>query len=150
MVKRIFPILFFICSCSRQSDQTKETKSGLRKKTDIFKHIIISDSTNTLTGKIETLELVYIDWFCACANWITIEDKKKYEDSGLAMHAIFIEPANPSLNLPESFNHLQNRIKATGQFYVREDYPQGTVQMEEPLEKAKVFRYTSIQIIKIH
>ncbi len=120
-----------------------------QKKIDSLKHKIISDSTNTLTGKTETLELEYIDWSCACANWITIVDKKKYKDSGLVKHSIFIEPADSSLNLPESFNHLQNRIKVTGQFYVREDYPQGTVQMEEPLEKAKIFRYTSIQIIKI-
>ena len=147
-MKPILPILLFICSCSTQSDQTKETKSGLRKKTNIFKHIIISDSTNTLTGKTETLELEYIDWSCACANWITNEDYKKYNDSGLAKHTIFIEPNDSSLNLPKSFDHLKHRIKVTGQFYVRDDYPQGTIQMEEPLEKAKVFRYTNIQIIK--
>lgn len=147
-MKLILPILFFICSCTTQSDHTKEVKSDTTKKAITFKPKIISDSTNTLTGKTETLELEYIDWFCACANWITSRDKKKYKDNGLAKHTIFIEPADSSLNLPESFNRIEDRIKVTGQFYIRDDYPQGTVQTEEPLEKAKVFRYTNIKVIK--
>ena len=138
-MKNILPILFFICSCSLQSEK-KGTESDSTKKVNTLMPKIISDSTNILTGKIETLELEYIVWGCACANWITRADWKKYANNNLSKHSIFIEAANSSLNLPESFNYLQNRIKITGQFYVRKDYPQGTVQMEEPLEKAMVFR----------
>jgi hypothetical protein len=147
-MKYILPIACFICACGTQSE-TKENKSDSTKKVDTFVRKIISDSTNILTGKTETLELEYIDWSCACANWITANDKNKYKNSGLAKHTIFIEPANPDLKLPLFFDNLRHHIKVTGQFYVREDYPQGTIQMEQHLEKAKVFRYTNIEVTKI-
>jgi len=51
----------------------------------------INDS-NVLDENVQTLELEYIDWFCACANWTTQHDIKKYKDQGkLSDHCIFIE-----------------------------------------------------------
>lgn len=99
--------------------------------------------------KILTLELEYIAWGCACANWITPEDRLRFENNKLAEHCIFIEPADTALKLPDStFQVDKENILLTGQFYVRKDYPQGTIETEEQLEKARVFRFTKIKIIK--
>ena len=106
----------------------------------------ISDPTNILNGKTESLELDYIVWGCACANWATPADFKKYQDDKLAEHCIFIEPGNKDLELPMYFDPGRHFIKVTGQFYVRPDYPKGTIHGEEQLEKAKVFHYTKLQI----
>ena len=97
-------------------------------------------------GKVENLQLDYIVWGCACANWITSTNFNKYRNSSLAEHCIFIEAANDSLELPLFFDASRHKIKVKGQFYTRTGYPKGTVQAEEQLEKAKVFRYTAIEV----
>ena len=109
----------------------------------------ISDPTNTLNGKTENLKLQYIVWGCDCANWITLADYEKYQDSALGEHCIFIEPASEDLKLPSDFNPFEHFIQVTGQFYVKPDYPKGTIIQEEPLNKAKVFRYTKIEIKRL-
>ena len=108
----------------------------------------ISDPTNTLNGKTETLKLKYIVWGCVCANWITPADFEKYQDSALSEHCIFIEPASEDLELPLNFDPFEQFIQVTGQFYIKPDYPKGTMQGEQqPLNKAKVFRYTKIEVV---
>jgi hypothetical protein len=109
----------------------------------------LSDPGNKLTGKVETLQLRYIAWGCACANWVTEEDLKKYQDSGLADNVIFIEPSTPELKVPVYFDVTRHYIRVKGQFYVDEGYPKGTVESEENLDPAKVFRYTSIEVVNI-
>jgi hypothetical protein len=101
-----------------------------------------------LTGKIENLKVEYTTWGCACPNWI----QTKESDSGdtaskfIDLH-FYIEPADSELELPIYFDATRHRLKIEGQFYERKDYPQGTVEMEEPMPKGKVFRYTKIKII---
>jgi hypothetical protein len=145
---KILPILLLISSCSTQSDKTKSNQLDTTKVVERFKPKVISDSTNTLTGKTEDLELEYIDWACACANWVTPADYAKYQYNKLAEHCIFIEQASEDLELPLYFDPGRHRIKVHGQFYVKPDYPKGTVQSEEQLDKAKVFRYTKIEVSK--
>ena len=109
----------------------------------------LSDPDNKLTGKVETLQLRYIAWGCACANWVTEEDLIKYQDSGLADNVIFIEPSSPDLDVPIYFDVTRHYIQVKGQFYLNEGYPKGTVESEEKLDPAKVFRYTSIEVVNI-
>lgn len=142
-------LLFLSISCSSNSNNDVKNIPD-KKNGSVIKHQepkIISDSTNILENRVQQLELEYILWGCACANWITSKDMIKYQDSGLAKHCIFIEPADSTLTIPDSFQPGSNKIIVKGQFYIREDYPQGTIQTEENLEKAKVFRYTSLKII---
>lgn len=146
-MKNILSILLLISACSTQSVKVKSAQEDTTKDKKNLKPKIIADSTNSLTGKIESLELEYIVWGCACANWVTIEDSKKYEDSGLAEHCIFIEPAEKDLELPVYFDAFRHRLKVKGQFYARPDYPKGTIEGEEPLEKARVFRYVNIEVV---
>ena len=140
-----------LISCTNSSKkeiivQTKANKMIVKTK---FKHgEILSDSTNILENEIHKIELSYTVWGCACANWINVKDLK-IEDTNLEVEKhIFIEPANENLELPDSFNAMKNNIKVTGQFYINEDYPKGTIQTEEDLKKAKVFRYTKIEIVR--
>jgi hypothetical protein len=145
------PFLILIISCSDNS--TTVEKNILMKPDETvlnpLRGKIISDSTNILERKVQRLELEYIVWGCACANWITPADRIKYDTNGLADHCIFIEPADSSLELPDgTFQFDKENIRVTGQFYVRKDYPKGTIEMEEHLDKAKVFRFTKIEVIK--
>jgi hypothetical protein len=151
---RIFAliVLMFTISCSDNSERTDKEPQAIVKDTTAAKRNskIISDATNTLESKIQHLELEYIIWDYSFPNWITTEDRNKYYTKELLeAHSFYIEPANSSLNLPDSaFRFDKDNIKVTGQFYVRKDYPQGTIELEEPMVKAKVFRYTKIEVVK--
>jgi hypothetical protein len=139
--------MFTACSTNpNKVDKDKTVKDTLLRQTSEGKDI--SDPTNTLKSKTETLELDYIVWGCACANWVTPDDLKKYQGDKLAEHCIFIEPGNKDLELPMYFEPGRHFVKITGQFYVRPDYPKGATQGEEHLDKAKVFRYTKIDVFK--
>lgn len=133
----------FIClsSCSTRPEPPTETGKSNELRTA---HTV---TINTLTGKIENLELEYIVWGCACANWILPLDRVKYQNSGLAAHCIFLEPADSSLNIPENFDAYRNKLQVKGQYYVIKGYPKGLVQGEEGIGKAKVFRYTELRMV---
>ncbi len=64
----------------------------------------------------------------------------------LKLH-FYIEPSDKTLELPIYFDAFRHIVKLQGQFYEREDYPQGTIEMEEKMPKAKVFRYTKLEVI---
>ncbi|MCC6722619.1 MAG: hypothetical protein IT243_10500 [Bacteroidia bacterium] len=110
---------------------------------------IISDSTNILTNKVENLEIEYTVWGCACPQWIQTKDNQSNDTTRnyLKLH-FYIEPADKTLELPNYFDAFRHRLRITGQFYAKEDYPKGTIEMEEPMPKAKVFRYTKIEVIE--
>ena len=150
---KIVTVLFFLFVVSCSDNSTSVEKNKLANPDEPVLNTqrgkIISDSTNILEPGIKKLELEYVVFGCACANWITPADRIKCSIKGeLEAHCIYIEPAAPSLALPDSvFQFDKNNIKVTGQFYVREDYPQGTIETEEPQVKAKVFRYTKIEIV---
>lgn len=108
-----------------------------------------STSSNKLNSKTETVEFHYISWACACANWATVSDINKYQDTGkLSDHCVFVEPANQSLALNDTLGYNGDIVQFTGQYYVDKGFPKDYVENEEPVEKAKVFRYTSYKIIK--
>ena len=140
-------ILFLIAVCSC-SDISPTMTLQIKKDSAIQQPKYLADPANTLDSKIQKLELEYIVWGCACANWITPKDYKKYQDSGLAKYCIFIEPSDTTKLFPDSLFHFdKNNIIVTGQFYIKEDYPKGTYETEEQIDKAKVFRYTDLKII---
>jgi hypothetical protein len=146
---RLLIIIIILCSCSTNSNKLNQEKLKVDSSIAIRELKIISDSTNQLETKVQKLELEYIIWGCACANWITHSDRLKYDTGGLAKHCIFIEPADKNFFFPASFEPEKNKIIVKGSFYVREDYPKGTIETEEQLEKAKVFRYTEFKIVKL-
>ena len=133
----------FISCTTHTKKQTDNSNQPEKKYTKI-----ISDSTNKLTGEIENLEVEYTVWGCACPQWIKTKNLE-LEDTTIKFIDLhfYIEPANRELDLPIYFDAFRHRLKLEGQFYENKDYPQGTVEMEEPMSKAKVFRYTKIEVI---
>ena len=97
----------------------------------------------------ETLELSYIAWACDCANWAKLEDIEKYHDEGdtLAELSVFIEPANETLELPDTLGYSGDIIRFTGHFYTKKGFPKGYQSFEQP-DRARVFQYTSYKVIK--
>jgi|SRR5690554_5444772 len=144
-----FAILLIACN-----ENTTKTKTGeVEQPQKIYKEDI-SDPTNTLSGKIETLQLQYISFGCPCANWIETETYKNLsEDEPLGDKTIFIEQAEQAPELPEYFDLTKHKIVVKGQFYVKPDFPKGTPETEETVaetfNKAPVFRYTELTIKKL-
>lgn len=106
---------------------------------------IIKDTTNTLTGKVETLTLQYTAWGCWCAPWTTIRDADKPRLT-VADH-FFLEADTDSLyQLEQHVDAENNYVVVTGQFYKKKDYPiqLNGMKSEETLEKARVFHYSKI------
>lgn len=145
----ILLILFvLIVSCNGQSIKERSVHDDIYQSDTQIDVNDISDPTNTLIGDTVTLFLKYIVWGCVCPNWITIDDFDKYQNEALGDHCIFIEPANEDLELPHDFDPFKHIVQVEGQFYEKPDYPKGTQSGEQqPLKKAKVFRYTKIQRI---
>lgn len=150
-LKNILTILFFVLlvtSCGQTKTEKKSDDNKSQKLVEKKYSNVISDSTNILTDKVVDLEIEYTDWGCAYPNWIAIKDKysNALHTNYLGLH-FYIEPAEKTLELPIYFDALRHKLKITGQFYEREDYPKGTIELQEPMPKAKVFRYTRIEVI---
>ena len=110
---------------------------------------LFSCGTNDLEDKVQTIELEYIPWSCDCANWVTIEDMDKFDDNrgdSLSRLSIFVEPADPSLALPDTIGYINDRIRFTGRFYKEKGFPKG-FKSSEPADKSRVFRYTKYEIL---
>jgi len=149
--KNILTILLFsltLVSCGQTKTKQQIDRNELQNKLENKHHKIVSDSTNKLTDKIENLEIEYTVWGCACPNWIQTKDNENNDTTKayLKLH-FYIEPSNKSLELPIYFEAFRHKLKITGQFYEREDYPQGTIEMEEKMPKAKVFRYSKLEVV---
>ncbi|MFK7933296.1 MAG: hypothetical protein AB8G22_07290 [Saprospiraceae bacterium] len=102
---------------------------------------------------VDTIEVTYIAWACACANWLPTKYLKtpNYETTDNSEDCIFIEAENEELRIPDEYRlgGYGNRIKLIGQFYRDEGisryYEQPTSQKPKI---AKVFRYSKIEVIK--
>jgi hypothetical protein len=108
-----------------------------------------STKQNKLDGNTQTIQFHYISWACECANWATLQDINKYQDTGkLPEHCVFTEPDTRALALPDTLGYSGDIVEFTGQYYTEKGFPAGYIQTEEPVEKAKVFRYTAYKIIR--
>ncbi len=120
----IISIVFLICGCQRSKQ---------------------------LEDKKQTVKFKNIDWFCACARCAEPDTAAKYQRVGgdrLADHCVFIEADNPSIRLSDTLGYSGDMIEITGQFYVNKGYAKDYVKTEEPLAKARVFRYTAYKVIR--
>ena len=107
----------------------------------------VSDSVSGLNPKVISLNLTYIPYGCACANWVIPADQKKYSAELMPLLSIYIEPADPSLELPDTIGFLNDLVRFTGQFYKQPGFPKGYRSEQHP-EKARVFRYTAFDVLK--
>jgi hypothetical protein len=136
-----------IISCGQTKSKQNSDKTEQNAVENKYAKVI-SDSTNKLKNKIENLVVDYTIWGCACPQWIqTIDNNNNDRTRNFLKLHFYLEPANDSLDIPLYFEPYRHSVKIKGQFYEREDYPQGTVEMEEKMPKAKVFRYTELEVI---
>lgn len=104
-----------------------------------------------LHSKIDTLEVKYMNWACACANWLptTYLEDSNYNASENTSDCIYIEASEDKMKLPEDLKAGNITLQVIGSFYkekgVSKDYIQPT--SEKP-EEARVFRYTDVGIVK--
>src|SRR5688572_5659151 len=105
-----------------------------------------------LSDKIDTVEVKYISWACACANWLPTEYLKdpNYSKTDYSNDCIFIEAEKSTEKVPESYIiESGKKIRLIGTFYndegISRDYESPTDQRPD---RAKVFKYRSFEIVK--
>jgi hypothetical protein len=109
--------------------------------------VTVFDQPGELSGKTETIEVIYVNWACDCPDFV----ETKYALGEIdEKDCIFIEPASDSIKVDGHFyqHSFSRSLKLTGQYYCEKGIPNSYEQKtpEKP-EKAKVFRYTHIEII---
>jgi hypothetical protein len=145
-MKLLFPLAtLFLVSCTTNNE--KKITEPNQNKADIAS-VYYPANKSSLENTAQALSLEYIVWGCACANWITKEDYKKYQDTGsLSAHCIFIEPADSILQIPDTTDFRLYNLKLMGKFYTQKGYPKNYIKTEEDVEAAKVFRYTNYKLV---
>lgn len=109
-----------------------------------------SSHPKNLEAKVQTVRFHYMAYACDCAQWVTAGDIAKYQDDQaekLDANSVFIEPADPALTVPDTIGVMGDIILLTGQYYVEKGFPKN-YRSEQPVDKARVFRYTAYKIIK--
>ena len=146
-------MIVFLLSLTQYSCGQTKTEQNVEKLSFKINHKeryskVISDSTNKLIDRIEKLEVAYTGWGCKCPQWIRTKDLNSNDTTKAFIdYHFYIEPATEDLKLPIYFDSFRHLLNIEGQFYEKEDYPQGTIEGKEPMPKAKVFRYTKINVI---
>jgi len=116
--------------------------------------ITFLDYPNKIETKIDTIEVSYISWACACPNWIEVDYFEKnptYKNTDYSKDCFFIEAKKGTIKLPEKHHTTYNevKIKLIGSFYaengISRDYIKPTSQKPE---HSRVFRYSDFEIIK--
>jgi hypothetical protein len=121
-------------------------------KTAIILFVFYSCTSHpkNLEAKVQTVRFHYMAYACDCAQWVTAGDIAKYQndqEEKLDANSVFIEPADPTLTVPDTIGVMGDIILLTGQYYTEKGFPKN-FSTEEPADKAKVFRYTAYKIIK--
>ncbi|QNR23827.1 hypothetical protein [Croceimicrobium hydrocarbonivorans] len=111
--------------------------------------ITILDYSYQLEEEKDSLDLSYIFWACACANWLEVSKFPKTKGEEIqAEDCLFIEAVSAQNLLPDSLHNSQQTIRFYGSFYqhpgISRDYKKPTSQKPEA---ARVFRYDSFKIV---
>ncbi len=148
-MKKVLLVLITIISSCYSKTEIQVVSSMPKRKIEKKYTKDISDPNNKLTSKIEDLEIEYVVFGCACPNWIRTKDNIDTDTTKKLNELYFyIEPAEKNLELPIYFNAFRHILKISGKFYEKEDYLKGTIEMEEPMPKGRVFRYNKIQVVE--
>ncbi len=114
--------------------------------------ITSKDFPTKLSEQVDTIEVSYIEWACACANWLPTNylDDPNYDASINSANCIFIEAEKEELKIPDEYplGRTENRLQLIGRYYldkgISRDYKQPIPQKPD---YAKVFRYSKAEVI---
>ena len=142
--------IYYTFNGEKYSESISEDATNYNADPFLIKHQDFTPTANNnLEPRIYNLNLERVMISCACAHWAPLEDIRKREkhESDSSDIYMFIEPANPDLELPDTLAYGSDIIQFTGQFYMKKTYPKGYDAAEEPVEKARVFRYTKYKVL---
>lgn len=110
-------------------------------------NITFMDTPGRLEKRIQVIELANVYWGWDSVYWyepykLVIDNSLNKEDF------IFIEPADPSLIMPDSFwNWPKRKIRVKGSYYSGRGLPEKfVIKTSGKPAKGKVFRYTELEI----
>jgi len=113
-------------------------------------NIMFWEHPKNLSDTIETIDVSYITWACDCANWLPLP-RKNPDAEILDTDCIFIEPASPNLEVPDSYwqgETSKKKVRLTGSYYKTKGIPSDySMNTDIKPDKALVFRYTKIEIV---
>ena len=95
-----------------------------------------------LQHEVVKLELTWVGWGCRCPDWCNDVNAEDPEE------CIFVEPADPSLELPAviwSEHPMVPRVRFTGRFYEGEGRPNG--YYSEAVTEGRVLQYVAYEVI---
>lgn len=95
--------------------------------------------TGSLRPEIRTIEASHVAWGCRCPDWCEWATPDDPEP------CMFIEPADPALELPDSLLSPGHRIRFTGRSYEGIGRPKD--YYDEGVEDGPVFQYTSYVVL---
>lgn len=144
-----FILILFIFSCSTEPNQLngKVETSQTQNEEEIDSAKFLIDK-GALTARPERLKLSYAGISCPCADWF--ETKNADKEGDLKEH-FYLEPGDTTLIQADTlFNgeYFPVQISVTGRFYTKEGYPKNYFPAKGDPKPARVFRYTSIEIIQ--
>lgn len=140
----IFVVFLFSCDSKEAGNNTERKEVHANPIRPKFHQTY----TDQLEDTVRTLDLSYVSWSCQCGNWVRVNEHEKYqENGGLAGRAMFVEPSDSTLNLPDTISYTGDVIRFTGKFYKDKGYPKNYPITEMHPEKAQVFRYTNYEIL---
>jgi len=107
-----------------------------------------------LSGKIETIDVYYVNYACDCPNFIRVTNFDISNlDSVDAENHLYITPAAADLFLPGDYyaeDHFNYILRLTGQFYTDKGVPKTYYpNTNEKPESGFVFLYSDYQLIPI-
>ncbi len=114
-----------------------------------LKFITPLDYSYFLSEKQDTIEVTYVRWACDCANWLELKyfkNNPEYQTDD--KDCIFIEPAYDSLQISDGFSEYEYYLRLVGKFYNNKGIARGYQPEFEKPDKAKVFRYTKVEMVK--
>jgi len=104
-----------------------------------------SAGPGALSGEEVSVDLRHVQRDCPCASWKVVQPAKM---EGY----VYIEPARENLRIsPAQVAKTDSGwlLRLNGQFYMEEGFPDEAGENRDPsAEKARVFQYTSAEVIK--
>lgn len=139
-------------SKDKRSHQAQEKDTADKEIILGYPYSVISDPTDKLSDKTDTLTLERIEFACECPNWITIADRKKYENTdSFDKKCLYLQAADTTQNIPFYFDPYRHRVIVTGHYYQQPYYTYVTMRPgdkpQRKLSSDKVFRYNTLRTV---
>ena len=138
-----------------ESKEDRPSRDNDTSKSEIYAgypYSTIVDTTAPMNERTDTLTLRRLEHPCPCANWITLEDITKYENTdSFEIMSLNLYTADTNLHQPFYFDPYRHLIIVTGHYYKPPYYTLVTMRpggrtKKEPT-KNRAFKYNTLKTI---